>query len=372
MASTKFGPNSPHAVKRWGLDLARQISAASYWPKFTAKSPTAIIERKDDLESAKGDEVKFDLLNGLKGHATYGDDRLEGKEEALSYFQDQVRIDQVRKAVSAGGEMSRKRTIHDVRTHARDVLKMWFAAWEDEYFFNILSGRRPALAANADSRFKNDPKIQNGLAGNPWREPDVGHMLYSGAAVSRATITNQDRMSIDVIERANTRAHMLSSVDDDNVSMNPVNVDGGEYFVCVMSPLDEYYMRDLAGDSVWSKILLAYTSAKGEAKNPIFKGGAGMINNTVLHKHSRVRRYADGGAGGTTTFSRSLFLGAQAAMVAYGTRQERGRVKWVEKEIDADNDLAIYCSIMLGGQVTQFNGRRFGSMTIDSYVPVSI
>ena len=62
----------------------------------------------------------------------------------------------------------------------------------------------------------------------------------------------------------------------------------------------------------------ASLAAEGR-KNPIFMGGLGMINNTVLHKHRNVIRFSDYGSGSNVLAARALFMGRQAAVVAYGT-----------------------------------------------------
>jgi hypothetical protein len=48
-----------------------------------------------------------------------GDAELHGKEEALQFYSDNVYIDQMRGGADAGGRMTRKRTLHDLRKIAK-------------------------------------------------------------------------------------------------------------------------------------------------------------------------------------------------------------------------------------------------------------
>lgn len=92
-----------------------------------SESDNAVIQRRTDLESDAGDTIDFDLSVQLRQKPTAGDARLQGKEENLRFFSDQVRIDQLRHGVSAGSKMSRKRTVHNIRKIGKDRLSdYWF------------------------------------------------------------------------------------------------------------------------------------------------------------------------------------------------------------------------------------------------------
>ena len=115
MSQTVVGVNSPQAVKRWATSLAVETDKLTYWTKFIGAGENNIIERKTELEEDAGDEIRFDLSMKLRGGVVTGDNVVEGTEENLTFYQDAVRIDQVRKGVSAGGRMTRKRTLHNLR-----------------------------------------------------------------------------------------------------------------------------------------------------------------------------------------------------------------------------------------------------------------
>ena len=90
----------------------------------------------------KGDRISFDLSVRLRQKPTYGDERVEGKEEGLRFHTDEVIIDQVRHAVSCGGQMTQQRSAHNLREVGREKLSGYFAQILDEYLFMYLSGAR--------------------------------------------------------------------------------------------------------------------------------------------------------------------------------------------------------------------------------------
>lgn len=359
MAITTIGTNSPQAVKRWGLALADDIGKQSYFTRFTGEGSNNIIEKKVDLETVQGDSIKFDLMMRMRGAPTYGDNIIVGNEEELKYFQDEVKIDQVRKAGSAGGAMSQKRTIRDLRQNARQLTGEYLSEWLDEGFFVYLSGDSTFGAINQDAKFATT------FAGNAVTAPDADHIMYGGAATSKASLTATDKMTAQLIERAAVKTDMLNSVNPDVVRMSPVTAEGEKVFVMLMSPFQQYDLRTEVGDLSWSKIAQAAMASEGRM-SPVFKGGLGKIANVVLHSHASVRRFNNYGAGQNVAAGRALLLGRQAGVVAYGKAGNGTRMKWVEESADAGNLINIYCGMITGFKKTVFNNKDFGVIAIDT------
>lgn len=359
MGRTTVAFGDAKAAKKWSASLAVDVTKKAYFEKkFVGDSDNSIIQKKKELESDSGDRISFDLSVQLRGEATYGDDRLEGKEEQLKFFTDEVVIDQVRKAVSAGGRMTRKRTPHELRTVAKNRLSDYWARFQDELMFIYLSGAR---GINQDFLF---PLGWGGHANNAIQAPDAGHVLFGGSATSKATLTNADIMSRAVIERAATKASMLQAQDNENANMVPVQVEGEDRYVCVMSPFQEHDMRNASGAD-WLDLQKAAAASEGR-NNPIFKGSLGMLNNVVLHSHRNAIRFDDAGVGGNLPAGRALFLGRQAGVVAYGTAGGMSYF-WNEKEKDFDNEPTVAAGCIFGFKKTRFNDRDFGVIALDTY-----
>jgi N4-gp56 family major capsid protein len=363
MTQTILNWGDPRAVKRWAATLATQVNRNSYFnKKFVGKGENNIIEEKMDLSSDAGDRVSFDLSVKLKQRPTFGDARVKGKEEQLKFFSDEVVIDQMRHPVSAGGRMSRKRTLHDMRKIAKDRLAEYWTQYIDEMYFIYLSGAR-----GMNEEFI-EPADYTGLATNPLQAPDAAHILFGGDATGKGDLSTADVMTTDLIERVATHAKMIRAKDTDATDMMPVDVEGEKHFVTVMSPYQAHTMRTASG-SKWLDFQKAAAAAEGR-KNPIFKGNMGMINNVVLHEHENVIRFNDYGTGSDLPAARALFLGRQAGVVAYGTPGGM-RYMWKEEMEDYDNEPIVVAGVIMGVKKSRYNGRDFGVIALDTYaIPV--
>jgi N4-gp56 family major capsid protein len=294
----------------------------------------------------------------LRGKPTYGDNRVEGKEESLKFYSDQVNIDQMRHSVSAGGRMTRKRTVHNLRKTGRDRLSDYWAKFFDEMLFIYLSGAR---GINED--FIEDTSW-TGHAGNAIQAPDSQHVLYSGSVASKDTMTTADVFQREIVERAEVKARMMRALDPTAANMLPVQIGGEGHYVTVMSPFQEHDLRTSSDTGGWLEIQKAAAAAEGKS-NPIFKGGLGMINNVVLHSHASAIRFSDYGAGHNVDAARALFMGRQAGVIAYGTKGGL-RFDWQEETKDYGNEPTVAAGTIVGVKKTRFNSKDFGILALDT------
>jgi N4-gp56 family major capsid protein len=364
MAVTVIGVNSPQAVRKYSALLATDVLRQSYFgTKFmaTGADASAPIQVHTELEKDAGDKIQVDLSARLRQQPVEGDDTLEGNEENLIFFTDELQIDQMRCGVNGGGRMTRKRTLHDLRTVARARQSEWWSQAFDEQLFMALSGTR---GENGDYLY---PLSYSGFAGNAFIAPDASHQLYSGGAASAATITIADTFSLTDIDRAVTRARTLGNDGSGQSKLRPIKIDGGEHFVMILSPEQELSLRSNTNAGQWLDIQKAAAAAEGR-NNPIFKGSLGMYNNVILHSHDAIIRYT-GGVGANIPVARGLFLGAQACSLAWGTAGAGLRFDWNEVMRDNGNQLVISSSSIFGIKKTRFDGADYGVIAIDSAAP---
>lgn len=366
---TLVGVNDPQAVKKWSTAMATAINKSSYFArKFIGegKDSRLPIQRIDDLERGAGDEVTVELLMPMSMEPIIGDETLEGKEQPLKYFTDRLRIDQVRGGADLGSRMTKKRTLRNIRQDAKRAATDWWKRLMDELLFIYLSGSRGVgngfvwSAANAM------------FAINPLTAPDAMHQMYGGTATSKASITSSDGMSLRVIDKAVAKAETMGGDATDELSMVPISIQGGDHYVALMHTFQADKMRQDANTGGWLDIQKAAAAAEG-AKNPIFSGALGMYNDVILHKHRNVIRFSDYGAGTNLPAARCLFLGAQAAMLAYGDNESGTRYKWTEVEKDHENSVAIGTHAIMGVKKSTYKSkdggvvRDFGVMAIDTH-----
>lgn len=358
MGQTTVPFGDPKAQKKWSAQLFLETVKKSYWEKFIGTSDNSVIQRKTEVDSDAGDRISFDLSVQLRGKPVAGDNRLKGTEEQLKFFTDEIIIDQLRKSVSAGGKMSRKRTAHNLRKVAKDRLTEYWSMYIDELYFMYMSGAR---GINED--FIEDTSW-NGHALNPVRTPDRQHLMYGGAATSKASLTAADTMSRLLIEKASVKVRMMRAKDPKAANMLPISVAGGKHYVLLMTPFQEHDLRNEAGERGWLEVQKAAAAAQGKS-NPIFEGGMGMINKIVLHSHESVIRFNDYGAGSDIGAARALLLGRQAGVCAYGTAGGL-RMTWKEETDDFGNEPTVAAGTIIGISKTRFNKRDFGVCAIDT------
>src|SRR5687768_12275437 len=108
----------------------------TYALQFMGTGSDSIIQIKTELNKAAGDGIS-------------GDSTLEGNEEALITYSQNVSIDQLRHAVRSSGKMSEQRVPFSVRAEARDGLADWWSDRIDTWFFNQICGN----TAQADTKY---------------------------------------------------------------------------------------------------------------------------------------------------------------------------------------------------------------------------
>jgi N4-gp56 family major capsid protein len=236
---------------------------------------------------------------------------------------------------------------------------LWARAF-DELFFMYLSGAR---GVNSDYIF---PLTYTGFANNSLVAPDSpDHILYSGAATSKATLVVGDKLSLASIDRLVAKANMMGGGVQGTPQIQPIMVDGEEHYVLCMTPWDAFNLRTSTSTGQWLDIQKAAATKTG-LDSPIFKGGLAMYNNVVLHQHKAVIRFTDYGAGANLAASRSLFLGEQAAVCAFGSPGTGLRFDWHEETRDNGNQVVISTSTICGMKKTTFNSKDYGVIAVES------
>lgn len=363
MSQTIVGLNNPIAVKRWSATLFSDMAKESYFgSRFMSKAQDAPtpIQVLTELENDAGDTITYDLFVQLTQKPTYGDDILRGKEEALKNYSDKVSIDQVRCGVNGGGKMTRKRTLHDLRAVARQKMAEWWARWVDETTFCYQAGAR---GANAD--FIEDVGY-TGFANNSFFPPDADHVLFGGDSTSFATISNNDQMSLTLIDRAVTRAATMGGGSDGKIKVRPIRMNGENRYVLVMHTYQEHDLRVATTGMTWADIQKAAAAAQGQG-NPLFTGAMGMYRGVVLHSHQSVIRFNNAGADTLQPAARATFMGAQSMVMAFGSPGSGLRYDWNEETEDRGNQIIISSSTILGMKKAVYNGSQFSSLALDTY-----
>lgn len=104
MATTQYGVNHPLAVKLWSRKLFQEALKQCWLSKFMGKDAKSAIQIQNDTKKGPGDRIRIGLRMQLTGQGILGDSTLEGNEEALTTYTDDILINQLRHAVRSDGE----------------------------------------------------------------------------------------------------------------------------------------------------------------------------------------------------------------------------------------------------------------------------
>lgn len=359
---TIVGVNDPKARKLWSASLFVDMARESYWQtRFVGKGKDAQtpVQLLTELEKDAGDTISYDLSIQLRNKPIYGDNTQHGTEENLQFYTDQLKIDQVRHGVNAGGRMTRKRTLHDLRAIARQRESEWWGRWGDEALTMYGSGAR-----GVNQTFIED-QTYAGFASNAFTAPDALHSVFPGTNSSDATIAATDVMSLSVIEKVNNRAATMGGGATGNPELRPIRINGEEKFVLLMHTYQLYSLRTNTNTGQWVDIQKAAAAAQGQ-KNPLFTGAEGEYGGTILHAHKTPILFNNWGTGNNVTGARGLFMGRQAVVMAYGSPGSGMRFDWYEETRDNGNQIVISTNTILGLKKTTFNGKDFGVIAVDT------
>lgn len=351
MANTSYPVNHPLAVKLWSKKLFQDALKETHASRFMGTSSNSLIQIKDETQKSAGDRIRIGLRVQLSGDGVSGDGTLEGQEEALVTYSDDVFIDQLRHAVRSDGKMSEQRVTFSIRDEAKTGLADWYANRIDTAFFNQIAGN----TAQADTRYTGSQATiaPSSLTGNTriiYADDETTENSLSAASAS-------GNFQLTLIDRA------ISIAKTATPTIRPIRVNGKEHFVCFLHPFQVYSLRtDATANRVtWYDTQKARVQG-GEMDNPIFNGALGEYNGVILHENTRVPL-----APSMTTVRRAVFCGAQAASIAYGRENSDSKMTWVEEAFDYGNKLGVSAGMIWGLKKMQFNSIDFSTIVISTH-----
>jgi len=355
MAATEFELGNALAVQRWPISLAYEAEVRQYFRKFMGIGPDALLKVQTELNKQAGEKITVALRMKLSGDGIEGDHVIEGTsaEEALTFYNDSLFIDQRRKGTKSKGKMTEQRVPYNLRKEGRDALAMWFAEDYDQQIMMYLAGAR-----GVDTSFHVGTSW-TGRANNSLQSPDSSHIIYGGSASSSATITASDKMDLTLVERLTAKAETADPM------IQPFMIDGEKHFVFLMHTYQAFDLRTTTSSNDWVEITKA-AGPRGD-KNNLFLNTLGVYGGVIMHKHRNVIRFSTYGSGGNLPAARALFLGAQAGMIAWGGGSSYGRYSWNEEKDDRGNALAITAGCIYGVKKARYNSADFGVIAVDTY-----
>lgn len=343
MATTQYGLNHPLTVKLWARKLFEEALKATWLYRFMGNDARSAIQIVNDMQKGPGDRLTIGLRMQLTGAGVLADGTLEGNEESLTTYADNLVINQLRHAVRSDGKMSEQRIPFSIREEARMGLQDWWADRIDTALFNHLAGN----TAQADVRY---------TGGNATTAPSTNNWVFANGVanetqVASASASNIFKLSFidSAVEKAKTNSPLI----------RPLKVDGEDKFLCFLHPYQVTDLRQNTNSGQWLDIQKAvYMGTKD--KNPIYSGALGEYNGTILHESTRVPSVVAG-------VYRAVFCGAQSASIGFGQNSAPNKMSWVEELFDYGNQLGVSAGCIYGAKKMVFNSQDFGTVVISTY-----
>lgn len=349
MAETAYGVNAPEAKKLWSSQLAREALKATWIQRFIGDGSDAVIQTYSDTKKDAGDRIRITLRMQLNGDGVLGDSTLEGNEESLATYTDDLFIDQLRHAVKSAGKMTQQRIPWSIREEAMMGLKDWWAGRMDTAFMTQMCGYT----------VQNDPRY-TGM--NVVLAPDAAHVFRPNAKANDQSLAAGDEFTLSLIDQVVAQAKLLTPV------IRPIKVNGDDRYVMVLHTNQVTQLRTNTGTGQWLDIQKAAMTGDGSKQNPIMTGALGMYNGVVLHESTRITPGVNSASGATVaTARRAVLMGAQAGFIAFGKGQSFENFDWNEELFDYGNKLGVEAGLIHGLKKSRFNNADFGTIVLSTF-----
>src|SRR5215813_9919562 len=363
MASTSYGVNDALAVKLWARELAHEaVKATEIYPLIGANS-NSVIQEKTEAKKGPGDRITIGLRMQLAGDGFTENEIAEGNGESLTTYADNVFVNELGHVVGVRSEntIDAQRVSFDLREEAKDGLVDWWARRISVAFFNQVCGNTATSGAGAPSSAK-----YTGL--NACLAPSTGRILRPSGQTTDQGVNadNTATMTLTQIDRAIEVAKTGGSTG--LPKMRPIRIEGGEHYVCYLHPIQVTSLRTSTSTGQWLDIQKAAMQGGEISNNPIFQGSLGMYNNCILRESEQIPLgvHSTSGAAQTST-RRAVFLGAQAAAIAFGQNSGENRYRWNEELYDHKRRLEVSAWSIYGLKKLVWNSIDFSTIVITTY-----
>lgn len=340
MGSYMVGTDNPLAAKTWSKKVTAEALRESFFGKFIGrdaksgrlkeKDAGSLITLVDETSKQKGDSVTCALRAQLQGEGVSGQDTLEGNEEALTFRNDTIKIDEKAHAVRANDRITKQRTITDQRKEGKDGLRDWWAETWDRTLITHLAG---------DTLYSGERFSGNNTVTAPT------HLLKAnGGTNATEAAVGGDNTATPTLARFLGMANYARSVN-----IRPVKTDKGNYYVVFLHDETMNQLRAATGNGTFQDIYKANLSGGDIKNNPIFSGASFVYENMIFYQTDRMPRGINVAETDYVALTRRAVLcGAQSALLAFGMDNDQNRMTYKEESHDYGREIGIAMSSIYG------------------------
>lgn len=363
MARTTILPSDPNKRKAWASTVAQDSAKEQYYSRLTGEEGSySAIVKKTDTEKGATDEIVTALVAKLRGKPVIEGEKLEGREFKLQHASHTMRINEFRHGVNIGARIEQSRVGFNLRKQGREKLTDYIKELYEETICCALAGAR-----GVGDEVQHLATDYTGYP-NALRAPDAAHLFVGTAGdKAKATLVAGDKLSLATVNKLRTKAKkMLGGQPDKAVKMSPITMGGKKGFVLAVCPEGMQDIRDDSGAQGWFEAQKALVNNIGKDAE-LFKGGAGWFNGVMVDELETCVKFTDYGAGGNIPAARAHFLGANAGVVAHGTKgmADGMTVSLDEDTADRKHDAILFFEMIFGADKSAFNGMDYGQITVD-------
>ncbi|WP_178130517.1 N4-gp56 family major capsid protein [Reyranella sp. CPCC 100927] len=347
MAATDFPVGHPLVVKLWQKRIWREALKETMAMKFMGTSSNSLIQILDETSKGAGDRIRVPLRMQLAGRGVGETEALEGNEESLLTFYDDVLINDLAHAVRNKTRIDQQRVPWSMREESAAGLRDWFAERIDTWAANVLAGN----SGVSDLLYTG-----NQTATAPTTTPNNTRIIYAdGLSTSEASLSASQTFNLTMLDTAVTIAKTATPL------IRPVKVGSQEYYVAFLHPYQVRNMRQNTNPGQWLDIQKAAMAGGEVEDNPIFTGALGVYNGVVLHEWVRLPA-----APTNANTRRAVFAGAQAAAMCFGKGYSEEPL-YEEQSFDYGRQFGQSVQTIAGMKKMVFGGVDFGTIVISTW-----
>lgn len=326
-------------------------------------SEDSFIQILPELNKNPGDTIRMTLFSELVGRGKQGSATLKGDEESISEYTQDIVINERRHATKYRKGIDAQRIGYSQKEIHRKRLSNWL---DDLLAFSFLN-QVCAKTNEADTYYTGN---------NTVTAPDSNHIIRAGArATDELVQSNTDEPDLTLIDDCVAYAQSYRLADSNGAPIRPGMFMGQEAYVFVCHP---YFWNEIKTDTAatgFLEIAKAFFQGMGQ-KNPITQGSWKRGKTEVVGYHNGTFILTDPrcpqGINSTTAVSlsntrRGVFMGAQAAGLAFGQSYEKLKGKWSE-DVDDYGKLQGYAiESIFGLQKCRFNSIDLATIVVTGY-----
>jgi len=355
---TNFAALQPEQRTAWALELWKEVRNKSFVTKFLGTGSNSMIQRITELNASHkgGNKAIMTLLANADYTGVAGDNVLQGKEDTMTSYHEDIRFDQFRLAHANHGRMADQKSIINFRTEAKDQLSYGMANLIDELSFLTLSGVTYDVRSNGAARNVASEVTQLEFANDVTAPTAARHRRWDGANNAlvdgdTAALTPGDTLSYRTLVEA--KAYLKDQ------GVRGIMEGGKEYFHVFVNPRA---MAKLRLDADYIANVRAAATQQG-LKSELFTGADDVtVDGLIVHEYRHVFNTtgmtagSKWGAAGDVDGTRVLICGAQALGYV-----DLGAPNWVEKDFDYENRYGIAINKMFGLRKPKFHTTYSGT-----------